>query len=276
MDARVKIRTKFLLNQLEKKFSSRTALAVDVVQFGSLANRNILIVAPHPDDEVIGCGGIIQNINKSQNSNIHVLFVTVEDERSVVKPTYVDGANIRYLESKEAKAVLQYQNADYLNIRERTIDCDISAELKLRNKITDMLIEHNITDVFLPNHFDMNPDHRTICEKCLFQISIDMSQKADLYLQAVYLYEIWGPVNPSHVVALTNEQYEKKLRAMECYNTQLGSADYMTIIAKISDLREQQISQNRADIKVAPGTHPTEFFEFINPGDIPDYLTCNF
>ena len=38
-------------------------------------NKNILIIAPHPDDEVLGCGGIMAKYASSGNK-VYVLIRT--------------------------------------------------------------------------------------------------------------------------------------------------------------------------------------------------------
>ena len=38
-------------------------------------NNNTLIIAPHPDDEVLGCGGIMKRYNE-ENHPVYVLIVT--------------------------------------------------------------------------------------------------------------------------------------------------------------------------------------------------------
>ena len=40
-----------------------------------LPDRHILIVAPHPDDEIIGCGGLIAHLVK-ENKAPHVVIMT--------------------------------------------------------------------------------------------------------------------------------------------------------------------------------------------------------
>ena len=39
-------------------------------------NQVVLIIAPHPDDEVLGCGGLISKV-KAQGGKVHVLCFTV-------------------------------------------------------------------------------------------------------------------------------------------------------------------------------------------------------
>ena len=39
-------------------------------------NKKLLVIAPHPDDEVLGCGGLISKV-KAGGGNVHVLCFTV-------------------------------------------------------------------------------------------------------------------------------------------------------------------------------------------------------
>ena len=39
-------------------------------------NKKLLVIAPHPDDEVLGCGGLISKV-KSGGGKVHVLCFTV-------------------------------------------------------------------------------------------------------------------------------------------------------------------------------------------------------
>ena len=40
----------------------------------SIKNKKILIIAAHPDDEILGCGGMIAKLKR--NNQIQVLFLT--------------------------------------------------------------------------------------------------------------------------------------------------------------------------------------------------------
>ena len=42
------------------------------------SRQRVLIVAPHPDDELIGCGALIRRI-KREGGEVHVLYMTVAD-----------------------------------------------------------------------------------------------------------------------------------------------------------------------------------------------------
>jgi len=42
------------------------------------SRQRVLVIAPHPDDELIGCGGLMSRI-KREGGEVHVLYVTVAD-----------------------------------------------------------------------------------------------------------------------------------------------------------------------------------------------------
>ena len=44
--------------------------------------QNILIIAAHPDDEVLGCGGTIYNLNKLGH-NVSVLYLSEEFHQEI-------------------------------------------------------------------------------------------------------------------------------------------------------------------------------------------------
>ncbi|MBF6354788.1 PIG-L family deacetylase [Nocardia higoensis] len=51
---------------------------VPIVTTNPWSEQRVLIIAPHPDDEVLGCGGLIGRI-KREGGQVHVLYVTAGD-----------------------------------------------------------------------------------------------------------------------------------------------------------------------------------------------------
>ena len=62
--------------------------------------KNITIIAPHPDDEILGCGGSISKFIKN-GSKIHILFVSGH-----LPPLYKKKDFLQT--QKEAYSALQY------------------------------------------------------------------------------------------------------------------------------------------------------------------------
>jgi LmbE family N-acetylglucosaminyl deacetylase len=265
------LRTNFLYGQLEKKFAHLKKSFPQPISFKNV--NKILIVAPHTDDEVIGCGGLIQFLKLSHNCSIDICFVTKEDGRSVSKPKLSErGTDLRIDESKAAKNILQYDRAHYLMINERILNDDEEAKLIFQEKINYHILSINPEVILLPNHFDMNPDHRSVCKESLKLINNLILAKQSIIKQ-ILLYEIWGPVKATHYVQLTEAMKKVKLEAMKCYQTQLQTVDYFGIMSKIELLRLRINNNNRAEsIFFSNNTKSRDYFEVISPKGLSNYI----
>ena len=72
--------------------------------------QKLLVIAPHPDDEVIGCGGLIAKI-KDAGGKVYVLFLTVGDTRDFTKEG-LSTAKERIAEIEAVAKFLKYDNWD--------------------------------------------------------------------------------------------------------------------------------------------------------------------
>lgn len=257
-------RTKLLIGQIKKKFVGQKATAtIRKIAFETM--ENVLIVVPHADDEVIGCGGLIQEL-VSRNINVYVLCITVEDDRSVANPVYVNGKNLRVLESQQVQRFLGYKQIKHLGIPERSFEQNISLRKKISESIKQWMTFIRVYTIFIPNHFDMNPDHRTVYDICLETVN-QMNN-----LKEIYLYEVWGPTHATHYYPLSYEQYRYKLHAMQLYKTQMGTVDYCKIIDEINSARDTSFPNllNQEENKLVVNK---EFFERIEVRKDFNYLT---
>lgn len=67
--------------------------------------KKILVIAPHPDDEVLGCGGFILNRIKEGNK-VYVIFLG-----------YLGGKE-REIEANEVKKKAGINSISFLNVKE--------------------------------------------------------------------------------------------------------------------------------------------------------------
>lgn len=232
--------------------------------------RNVLLVVPHADDEVIGCGGIIQAL-VDRNANVYVICITGEDDRSVAKPVYINGENLRVAESLKVRRFLGYKQIEHLNIPERSFAQDISVWKEIKETLQRRMTLKNIDTIFIPNHFDMNPDHRTVYDICIDAINEHVVKQV-ANLKEIYLYEVWGPTQATHYYLLSQKQYYYKLHAMRLYKTQMETVDYCKIIEEINNSRNISCSESLQNHKKRLEENK-EFFERIDVKNISNCLT---
>jgi len=192
----------------------------------SLQGAKVLVLAPHQDDEAIGCGGtIIKHIKAGGIAE--VAFCTHESPE-------------RMRESEKATSALGVKRNHFLQFPIRTLDSNKQFEeslVFLFNAIKPEL-------VFLPFWFDKHEDHRAV-SKALIKIKKKISTDF-----MIYAYSVWSPLNPN-VLHDISKEWELKKKAIECYKTQTASRDYVRIA--------QGLNQYWGEIK-RPGMQYAETF----------------
>ena len=127
----------------------------------SLPQGPALIIAPHPDDETIGCGGMITRFCM-QGRNVHVVIVTdgsSSTQSDVITPEKL--AAIRRQESLSALKVLglSHENVFFLGYQDNQISHNI---LAISQAIAEHIAQLSPALIFTPHDFDEHPDHRVM------------------------------------------------------------------------------------------------------------------
>lgn len=122
--------------------------------------KRLLVFAPHPDDEILGCGGtIIKNIQ--QGNEVYVCVVT----RGY--PPYFD---IEQINKNVEDAVACHQ---FIGIK-KTFFLDFPAvqlesvnRFDLNGKVLDVVKEVMPDEVYIPHYGDMQKDHSVVADACM-------------------------------------------------------------------------------------------------------------
>lgn len=150
--------------------------------------ERILILAPHSDDEVLGCGGLMAK-KILQRCFIHVALASVGDvyfyhsERTVTAE----------------ERIQEFGNAmDMLGVRSRSImfkgiesQLDILPIQQLVSKIDRMLTTMEITDLYIP-YPSSHQDHRVV-----YEAGFAAARPSPNNIKRVFCYEypaaVWSP-----------------------------------------------------------------------------------
>lgn len=229
------------------------------------SNDTLLVIAPHPDDEVMGCGGLISRI-KEDGGKIFILFLTngntkdftsrgvsTLDERekeilSVSKFLKYDGFRIAFSGDKYHLKLDQVSQKEIINEIER--GKDISLEV-LKPDI-----------IAFPFHGDYNQDHSSTA-KAAFS-ACRPSLLVDKFVPNTILsYEEttdhWSTktIKPNYYVELTKAQIDKKIKALGYYESQLrgkGHPRNTKVVTSLANLRGSNIG-----VEFAEGYHCHRF-----------------
>ena len=125
---------------------------------------NALVIAPHPDDESLGCGGTIALL-RERGFTVHVLFMSDGTMSHPNSPTY-PADRLRQLRESEALDALSIlsvppETATFMRLPDRQVPTpDSPAFADAVKFIHKLLVALNPATVLLPWRRDPHPDHR--------------------------------------------------------------------------------------------------------------------
>ena len=170
----------------------------------------ILIVSPHPDDETLGCGGLI--IKYHEQVDILLLSAGEEDD------------DPDELIRKKKKRLSEFESA--LSVAGR-VHCVTSLDLPLygikRNKhIIRSVSIRDYQYVFVPHRREHHPDH-----KCLYRLFLNMMRKQNRKATLIEYESTTALQNLYYYVDLSMpEMIVRKKRMMNSYESQIAGFNY--------------------------------------------------
>jgi len=125
--------------------------------------NRVLIVAPHCDDEVLGCGGVIKKLS-DEKKTVFVLMITNGSigAPELFKPE--DTLNNRK-EAEIANKMIGVEKVIFLDFPAPRLDTIPSYKLSL--EISKIIKELNVDTMFIPHKGDIHRDHFITHECCL-------------------------------------------------------------------------------------------------------------
>jgi len=190
-------------------------------RFGGVGSKkkNILIIGPHPDDEVLGCGASIKK-HITEGHNVFILIVT-RGNPSIYSEERI--ANVRN-EALVAHKQLGVAGTRFFDFHAPNLDMVSLADIS--SAIAAHIQELEIDILFLPHRGDIHNDHRVV-----FNAGLVAARPVGNYtVKEIYTYETlseteWAPpfgddaFIPTHFVDVT-KFFEAKLEAMSCFKSQ--------------------------------------------------------
>lgn len=174
---------------------------------------NILVFAPHNDDEVLGVGGTIARFSE-EGHKLYVCEVTSGPKYKMMQQ-----------EATNAHKMLGVEYAFFLNLPVSALVDMKKTELNAR--IDEIVKKVRPEIVFMPFIGDMHFDHRMVAEAVL----VAARPVNECSVKKVYMYETlsetgWNvPVGENSFIPNfwidIGKTIEKKIEAMLCYQSQL-------------------------------------------------------
>jgi len=181
---------------------------------------NILVVAAHPDDEVLGCGGVMARHN-ADGDNLHVVVMT----RGVESLFAAELTERVRREAEQAHKLLGVKSTHYLDFPAPMLDT-VPAH-KLADALQKVVRKHRAQVVYVPHWGDIHMDHQCTHRAALVACRMITGSPVERVLSYETVSETeWASVAAAesftpNVFVDIQKHLKTKLKAMACYRSQL-------------------------------------------------------
>lgn len=217
-----------------------------------LTGGRILVLAAHPDDEVLGAGGTIA-LNVGRAEAVRIWIATDGAGQEGIDPADARAYGVRRREeARRAAESLGLEPPRFGSLPDRELS-KRSGELAT---LVGALIEEFRPDlVFCPSPVEIHPDHRALAEALYDRAAASRPADSDhdrfRFLRLAF-YEISHPLLPNALVDISSVA-ERKEKAVQAYASQQAVRDYGGALAGLNAYRRLTL----------PGRGPVEAFRVV-------------
>ncbi len=211
-----------------------------------LKNKTLLVISPHPDDETLGCGGLISKV-KAEGGKVFVIVVAlgdiaqyggesksnarVEELNNVMKFLKVDDYDLVWVDDTKHLVLDTIPQKDLINLFESKSKCSL---LKTKPDI-----------VAIPSELSVNQDHKACYSAALTAVrprssgvgspNVLIYEQTDiLWSEKVFEPNLWVDIS---------KHLDNKLDALKLYGSQMREEPELRSIQNIKRLAELRGSQ---------------------------------
>jgi LmbE family N-acetylglucosaminyl deacetylase len=202
---------------------------------------NILVIAAHPDDEVLGMGATIKKLSKKREQ-IHLCVVSEGASAQYEDEKMIKVRRESCLKSSKLLGIRQIKFLDFPDMR-----LDSIPHLEINRELEKQIVKFEPEIVYTTPNNDLNKDHQKVYESTLVVTRPFSSVKS------VLCYEMPGIVNTPfcpNIYEDVTKEFHFKLRAFKFYWSEVEKSPHprsLEAINAIATYRGNQAGLQKAE-----------------------------
>lgn len=203
------------------------------------------VFAPHPDDEVVGCGGSMLKLAEAGHA-VTVIYVTSGEAGSLRLPGAALAA-VRETEARACCAALGAAEPVFL----RQPDGGVAPTPTLLCELTRLIRALQPERLYLPHRADNHADHRASAAAVLDAVGraagpwFPECGTVPWSVGTILAYEVWTPLQEVSYVEDVTAVVDAKLAALELHATQVADIDYVDAVKGLNRYRGAMTGKGR-------------------------------
>lgn len=206
------------------------ALHLDA-KFNPLEAKRVIVFAPHPDDDILGCGGVAA-LHRQQGAEVTFVYMTSGDAEKLSGFTGPELARVREEEAKKGAAKVGVTDLIFL----RQPDGKLARAQGIVDDVAMLIDQYQPDLIYIPHKDDGHKDHQTtfwIVEKAVKEVprNVPSSKKP-----VVLCYEVWTPLQKLTHKINVSSVIDTKLDALSEHKSQLAGSSNTNYVEAIKAL----------------------------------------
>lgn len=172
-----------------------------------LRGERLLVLAPHPDDEVIGCGGLVA-LHARERRRVHIV---VASDGTAAEADAGHDDTYRDLREAEARSGLEALGVtgepEFLRFPDRALGDRLE---DLKKELRRILLSERPDLVVAPSPVEVHPDHVAVSRALFDVIHEEDELRGVLAVTSVAFCEVSQPIQPNALIDITSVMEDKR------------------------------------------------------------------
>jgi LmbE family N-acetylglucosaminyl deacetylase len=198
--------------------------------WSSPGRQRVLAVAPHPDDEAIGCAGTLLRHHACGDHTCIAIATDGRRSQSVRGAGPDAMARLRHAEAQQAARLMHAERLEWLGLPEGEWQ-----PAELTERLRTLIIDWRPTLVYAPSRVDFHPEHRAVAQA----LALALVGAAEITANArVRVYQVQVPLTPVliNLYSDVSEWRESCARVLAAYASQARSITSAERLKRYSSL----------------------------------------
>jgi LmbE family N-acetylglucosaminyl deacetylase len=223
----------------------RSRAPEDLIRPDRVPAGSLLVLAPHPDDEVLATGGLILTLT-DRGDPVRVVFLTDGSRGGYRSDRDVEYVRLREREACDGLAVLGVRDRVFYRYPDRGLE----AADDLAGRIAEEIDRFRPTAVTVPAPFEIHPDHLAA------GAALARALRSTSHRPRILLNEIGAPHVANWILDVT-ELMDRKKAALSCHRSQIADNDFVDKMLGLNRYRtvncgEREVRYAEAYLEILP------------------------